>query len=129
PRGQAAVEKALEDAGAIEIQKVRRNLRMLYGISVVAPMMGLLGTVWGMIDAFRVTSAARGLGRPEMLAKGIYEALVATLAGLMVAIPVLVFYYYFVSKIERIVGEMNEISMAAVEHFVEIQESEAREAT
>ena len=125
PRGQAAVEKAMEDAGAIEIQKLRRNLRMLYGISVVAPMMGLLGTVWGMIDAFRVTSSARGLGRPEMLAKGIYEALVATLAGLMVAIPVLVFYYYFVSKIERIVGEMNEISIAFVDHFVELEKSEA----
>jgi biopolymer transport protein ExbB len=119
PRGQAAVEKALEDAGGIEIQKLRRNLRMMYGVSVVAPMMGLLGTVWGMIGAFRVTSSARGLGRPEMLAKGIYEALVATLAGLMVAIPVLVFYYYLVSKIERIVGEMNEISIAFMDHFLE----------
>jgi len=127
PRGQDAVEKAIEDAGAIEIQKLRRNLRMMYGVSVVAPMMGLLGTVWGMIEAFRVTSSARGLGRPEMLAKGIYEALVATLAGLLVAIPVLIFYYYFVSKIERIVSEMNEISLAFVDHFIDSERSEAAE--
>src|SRR5215210_7021057 len=119
PLGPAAVERAIEDTGANEVQKLRRNMRMMYGVSVVTPMLGLLGTVWGMITAFRITSSASGLGKPELLAKGIYEALVCTLAALMVAIPILMIYYYFVAKIERYVGELNERSLEFTDHFMD----------
>jgi biopolymer transport protein ExbB len=122
PQGHAAVERAIDDAGSVEVQKLRRNLKMMYGVSAVAPMLGLLGTVWGMIDAFRITSSSRGLGRPELLAKGIYEALVCTLAGLMVAIPMLMFYYYFSAKVERTLGEMNDVSLEFVEHFLDAEQ-------
>lgn len=115
PQGEEAVEQGIEDAGANEVAKLRRNLRILYGVSAVAPMLGLLGTVWGMIEAFQVASA-KGLGQAERLASGIYAALVTTLAGLTVAIPVLIFYYYFTDKIERIVSEMNDVSEEFVEH-------------
>lgn len=117
--GHAATEKALEDAGAAEVHKLRRNLRMLYGVSVVAPMMGLLGTVWGMIRAFRATTEQQALGRPDILATGIYEALVTTLAGLMVAIPVLLFYYYFSGRIEAAVSDLNDAANEFVERFVD----------
>ena len=113
-RGEKAVEEAVEDAGSNEISKLRRNLRMLYAIAAVAPMLGLLGTVWGMIQAFQVASQ-QGLGRATSLAKGIYEALVTTFGGLIVAIPVLIFYYYFLGKIERIVHEMNDLSVELIE--------------
>ena len=117
-KGEAGVEQAIEDAGANEISKLRRNLRMLYGVAAVAPMLGLLGTVWGMIQAFQVTSQA-GLGdRGEKLATGIYEALVTTFGGLIVAIPALIFYYHFLSKIDAIVHEMNEQSIEFVEHYI-----------
>jgi biopolymer transport protein ExbB len=119
PHGAAATEKAIEDAGDNELHKLRRNMRMLYGVAAVAPMMGILGTVWGLIEAFRVATAHRGLGQPELLATGIYEALVTTLAGLMVAIPVLMFYYYFSGKIEQVVVDMNDASAEFVEHFLE----------
>jgi len=82
-------------------------------------MLGLLGTVSGMIDAFRVTASAAGLGKAELLAKGIYEALVCTFAGLLVAIPILFVYYYFISKIERYVSEMNELSIDFADHFLD----------
>ena len=119
PQGHIAVERAVEDTGSNEVQKLRRNMRMMYGVTVVTPMLGLLGTVWGMIDAFRVTASAQGLGKPELLAKGIYEALVCTLAALMVAIPILMIYYYFIAKIERLVGEMNEHSIEFADHFLD----------
>ena len=119
PQGHAAVERAVEDTGGAEVQKLRRNMRMMYGLTVITPMLGLLGTVWGMIDAFRITASAQGLGKPELLAKGIYEALVCTLAALMVAIPILMVYYYFVAKIERYVSEMNELSIDFADHFLE----------
>ena len=115
--GELAVERAIEDAGANEVSKLRKNLRMLYGVSGVTPMLGLLGTVWGMIQAFQVASAG-GLGRAENLAKGIYEALVTTFGGLMVAIPALIFYYYFLGRIDDIVHEMNETSVDFVEHYM-----------
>jgi biopolymer transport protein ExbB len=116
PQGEEAVERAIEDAGANEVAKLRRNLRTLYSISVVSPMLGLVGTVSGMIAAFQV-AARGGMGKAELLAGGIYEALITTLGGLSVAIPVLISYYYFLGKIDRIVAEMNDIS----ERFLEEQ--------
>jgi biopolymer transport protein ExbB len=119
PQGQAAVERAVEDSGGVEVQRLRRNMRMLYGLTVITPMLGLLGTVWGMIDAFRVTASAAGLGKAELLAKGIYEALMCTFAGLLVAIPILLVYYFFIARIERYVIEMNELSIDFADHFLE----------
>ena len=119
PQGPAAVERAVEESGGVEVQKLRHNMRMMYGLTVITPMLGLLGTVSGMIDAFRVTASAEGLGKAELLAKGIYEALVCTYAGLLVAIPILFVYYYFIRKIERYVAEMNELSIDFADHFLE----------
>ena len=116
-RDEESVEQHIEDAGANEVAKLRRNLRMLYGVAAVAPMLGLLGTVWGMIQAFQVASL-KGLGRAEALATGIYEALVTTFAGLCVAIPALIFYYHFLGKIERIVSQMNDVSVEFLEHYI-----------
>ena len=116
-RGEQAVEGAIEDAGTNEVSKLRKNLRMLYGVAGVSPMLGLLGTVWGMIMAFLVASVG-GLGRAENLATGIYEALVTTFGGLLVAIPALIFYYYFLGRIDGILHEMNETSVEFVEHYL-----------
>jgi biopolymer transport protein ExbB len=113
---QETVERAIEDAGGIEVLRLRRYLRLLYGVSAVAPMIGLLGTVWGMIKAFQVAAVA-GLGKAGLLAEGIYIALVTTFAGLVVAIPVLMFYYYFQGKIDDVVHEMNDVTVDFLEHY------------
>ena len=113
---EEAVERAIEDAGGIEVLRLRRFLRLLYGVSAVTPMIGLLGTVWGMIKAFQVAAVA-GLGKAELLVEGIYIALVTTLAGLVVAIPVLMFYYYFQGKIDDVVHEMNDVTMDFLDHY------------
>jgi biopolymer transport protein ExbB len=107
PRGYAAAEKAIEDAGANEALKLRQNMRFLYSLGSVATLLGLIGTIWGMIKAFQVASIM-GPGHTEQLSEGIYEAMVNTFAGLAVAIIVTVFYYYFVGRIERLIGEMND---------------------
>ncbi len=117
PRGIESIEQGIEDAGANEVAKLRRNLRMLYGVAAVAPMLGLLGTVWGLIEAFR-EAEDKGFGQAQAFAGGIYEALVTTFAGLCVAIPVLVAYYYFLSKIDKLVSDLNEVSESFVERFV-----------
>jgi biopolymer transport protein ExbB len=114
--GPAAVEEAIEDVGANEVSKMRRNLRLLFGVAAVSPMIGLLGSVSGMIRSFQVASL-QGVGKAELLSKGIYEALVCTFGGLLVAIPTLIFYYYFLNKIDSIVTEMNDVSQDFLLHY------------
>ena len=107
PRGPAAADKAMEDAGANEALKLRRNIRMLYAIGSVATLLGLIGTISGMIKAFQIASGG-GMGKAELLAKGIYEAMVCTFGGLAVAIVCTAFYYWFLGRIEKLVSEMND---------------------
>ncbi len=107
PRGLTAAEKAIEDAGANEALKLRRNMRFLYAIGSVATLLGLIGTIWGMIKAFQVAAVA-GVGRVDQLSTGIYLAMVNTFSGLAVAIVVTLFYYLLIGRIERLISELNE---------------------
>jgi biopolymer transport protein ExbB len=94
-------EKAVEDVALREVRGLAAELRPIYLVYVIAPLLGLLGTVWGMILAFANIAAYRGLGKPELLAEGIYQALVTTAAGLVIAIPALVAYHYLKGRVER----------------------------
>jgi len=107
PRGHDAAEKAIEDAGANEALKLRRNMRLLYAIGSVSTLLGLIGTISGMIKAFQ-SAAASGTPDVNKLSTGIYEAMVNTFGGLAVAIVVTIFYYYFVGRIEKLISEMND---------------------
>jgi len=102
-------EKAVEDAGAREVRRLSTNLRPLVVIAVIAPLLGLLGTVLGIIQAFTNVAYRSGLGRPELLAGGIAQALVTTAAGLIIAIPCQAAYYYFRGRIDRFVGRAEDL--------------------
>ena len=97
------VEKAVEDAGSREVRRLSANLRPLVVVAMIAPLLGLLGTVWGMIAAFSNLAVDEGLAQPELLASGISEALVTTAAGLAIAIPSQAAYFYYKSKIDAFV--------------------------
>ncbi len=102
PRGSAEVEKRLVEAGLRETSLLRGRLKVLAFVVGVSPMLGLLGTIFGMITAFRTVAASPdALGRAELLAGGIYEALVTTAAGLLVAIPVMLIHSLLSSMAER----------------------------
>lgn len=101
------IEKALEDTAAREMTALKARIRPLTVAGNVAPLIGLLGTVVGMLEAFRTASQA-GLGKAELLAKGIYLALETTVAGLIIAIPAMLFASWFHSKAERYMREMDE---------------------
>jgi biopolymer transport protein ExbB len=107
PRGWPAAEKAIEDEGGNQALKLRHNMRLLYALGSVSTLLGLIGTISGMIKAFQVAAVA-GVGRVDQLSTGIYEAMVCTFAGLAVAIVVTTFYYYLVGRIERLVSEIND---------------------
>jgi biopolymer transport protein ExbB len=110
------IERAIEGAGQHEASLMNSNLRVLGAVANITPMMGLLGTVFGMIKAFNVISQS-GTGNPGLVASGISEALVTTAAGMVVGIPALVLYHYFRGKIDRYVFEMEEISFQLVEEL------------
>ncbi len=110
------IERAIEGAGQHEASLMNSNLRVLGAVANITPMMGLLGTVFGMIKAFNVISLS-GTGNPGLVASGISEALITTAAGMVVGIPALAFYHYFRGKIDRYVFEMEEISFQLVEEL------------
>lgn len=117
PRGEAYVEKALEDTGGNELDKMKRSLHWLGAIASIAPLLGLLGTVIGMMEAFAATSLVVG-SKSEMLARGIYVALITTAAGLSIAIPVVVLYQYLTAKVDGMVDEINELGSEFLEFYV-----------
>lgn len=105
---------AMEEAGEREMWGLERLAKPLSIIAGVAPLLGLLGTVWGMIMAFDVVAQKGALGDPKELAEGIATALLTTLAGLSVAIPCYVLYHYFRDKSDRLVVEIEETASRVV---------------
>jgi len=93
---------AIDDAVRSEIPLLERNLYILTTAATVAPLLGLLGTVLGMIKTFQAASMS-GLGNPQMLAEGISEALYNTAGGLLVAIPCIIANNHFRSRVERLI--------------------------
>ncbi len=103
------LESATAETCQREADRMYHNVRWLSLATTVAPLMGLLGTVWGMIIAFyNTTLPGAGKNKSELLAEGIYIAFVNTLGGLAVAIPAVIFAYYFEGRITNLVGRVEE---------------------
>lgn len=103
------VEQAMDSAGKIELGFLERGLVLLATVATVAPLLGFLGTVWGMIEAFGAIEAA-GQVEATLVASGIKIALITTAAGLLIAIPINIAYNYFVTRIDQLIVDMDEAS-------------------
>ncbi len=114
-RPSVEVEQAVLDAGEREGNILRRNMRLLNAISNVSPLLGLLGTVMGMIQAFNDIAGAQAMGRPDLLAGGISQALLTTAAGLLVAIPAYLLYMFFLGRTDKLMMEMDLHAQRLVE--------------
>jgi len=120
PRPQ--IVEAIEDASLYEIPRLEKNLTALATIAHVSPLLGLLGTVTGMVRCFQVIQAKATTFHPVSpgdLAGGIWEALLTTVAGLIVAIPTFVAYNYLVSRINHYILEMEKASTELVNFLTE----------
>lgn len=117
--GLERMEKAIEDGGSIEMAFLEKGMIWLSTIISIAPLLGFLGTVSGMIRAFSAI-ARRGDVEPSIVAGGISEALITTAAGLAVAILIQAFYNFFASRIDKIVIDMEESSIALVDTLVDM---------
>ena len=100
------IETSIENVGKIEIYNLEKNLSLLATISGAAPMIGFLGTVTGMIQAFISIAEEEGAVSPKILSSGIYEAMLTTAAGLFVGIIAYLSYNYLVSRVEKLIHKM-----------------------
>ena len=115
-RGMALldVERAIEDQGRKELERMRGNVRPITLMAHVSPLLGLFGTVVGIIESFQQVAKV-GMGKPESLAGGIAMALVATLAGLAVAIPGLVLASWLLRRVRRLIAAIDDVVTPLVE--------------
>lgn len=111
-----SLEEKGKEVAILQIKKLERNMWLLNLVANTSPLLGLLGTVTGMIQAFNSISKF-GTGDPSILAKGISEALYTTAGGLMVAIPCMIFYNYFNKKIDLIISDMEKTSTELLNYF------------
>ncbi len=120
--GPEKVKEAIENAGREEVYHLEKRLALLASVAGIAPMLGFLGTVTGMIAAFHAVETAGGVVSPADLAGGVWEALLTTAFGLIVGIPALMIYNYFVTRVQQFVHEMEVTST----EFIDMLEGLAR---
>lgn len=113
-RPAVEVEQAVLDAGERASNGLRKYVRVFNAVSTISPLLGLLGTVFGMIKAFNDISSSDAMGRPELLSRGISEALITTAAGLSIAIPALVCYLFFLSRVDQLIIELDALGQEVV---------------
>lgn len=105
------IEASIENVGKLEVFKLERNLPTLATIAGAAPMIGFLGTVIGMVQAFIAISQEEGSVSPKLLSSGIYTAMITTVAGLIVGIIAYLAYNYLVSRVQKVIHKMEYTSI------------------
>jgi len=110
------IHRSVREAGSRVLVRLRKRMRLLSSLPQVATMLGLLGTIFGMIKTFQAVAASgQSLGKTEMLAKGIFEAWTNTAAGLIVAIPTLVAYHILMGRIDGAAVELDAVAVEWIE--------------
>ncbi len=124
------IKELIEDQGRQEVRHLERGLTILETIAVISPLLGLLGTVLGMIQVFTVIQE-QGIGQASALSGGISEALVTTVTGLFIGIPVLIFYNLFTKKAENFVLDIEKYSNFLIQklHHIKNDPVEKNETT
>jgi len=116
-RPQVEIEQAAIDACERELNHLRRYRRVFNGVATIGPLLGLLGTVFGLIRSFNDVASAGAMGRPDLLAKGFGEALITTAMGLLVAIPAMLLHSYFTSRVDRLAMRLDEACQQVIDEI------------
>lgn len=116
------IRSAIANAGIVEIPALEAHLPILETIGKIAPLLGLLGTITGMLTAFNVIALKPGGARPDELAGGISQALITTVAGLSIAIPVVTAYSFFRSRIDNYINEVEIAANDLIENLLLLED-------
>jgi biopolymer transport protein ExbB len=120
------IEQAAIDACERELNHLRRYRRVFNGVATIGPLLGLLGTVFGLIRSFNDVAASGAMGRPDLLARGFGEALITTAMGLLVAIPAMVLHWTFTSRVDRLAMRLDETCQQVIDEISQEALAESR---
>jgi len=115
------IEASIENVGKLEIFKLEKNLSSIATIAGAAPMMGFLGTVIGMVEAFIAIAQEEGTVSPKLLSSGIYTAMITTVAGLVVGIIAYLAYNFLVTRVQKVIHKMEYTSIEFIDLLQEPQ--------
>jgi len=118
-RPAVEIEQAAIDACERELNHLRRYRRVFNGVATIGPMLGLLGTVFGLMQSFNDVASAGAMGRPDLLARGFGEALITTAMGLLVAIPAMVLQSFFTGRIDRLAIRLDAVCQQVIDAISE----------
>ena len=111
-----------QEAGQLEVPRMERNLRALYGIAIIAPLVGMLGTVSGLTKTFMEMNKEKGFASAAEMSGGVYESLLTTALGLSIAIPVYLFYLFFYGRVKRMVHRIERTGVEMVNIICDARE-------
>jgi biopolymer transport protein ExbB len=125
-RPAVEIEQAAIDACERELNRLRRYRRVFNSVATISPLLGLLGTVFGLIRSFNEVAAAGAMGRPDLLAGGFGEALITTAMGLLVAIPAMILHSVFTSRVDRLAMRLDETCQQVIDAISQEAQGEPR---
>lgn len=112
----------VREAGQLEVPRIEKNIRAILSVALLAPLIGMLGTMLGMVDAFQRVSEQGGISSPAELSSGVLTALITSVMGLTVAVPMYVFYLYFVGRSKRLVSRIERAGIEIVNMIADARE-------
>lgn len=113
------------EAGQLEVPRIEKNLRGLYTVALVAPLVGMMGTVMGLIETFSGMQERAGFSSAKMINDGVHESLITTALGLMVAVPAYLFYMYFLGRAKRMVHRIERAGIEMVNVVCDAREAKS----
>jgi biopolymer transport protein ExbB len=118
------LKDVVQEAGQLEVPRIEKNIRAILAVALLAPLVGMLGTMLGMVDAFQRVSEQGGATGPTDLTSGVLTALITSVVGLTVAVPMYVFYLYFVGRSQRLVSRLERVGIEIVHLIADAREEE-----
>ncbi len=114
----------VRETAQLEVPKIEKNIRAILAVALMAPLVGMLGTMLGMVDAFQRVDEQGGFSGPGELSSGVMTALITSVVGLTVAVPMYLFYLYFVGRSKRLVGRLERAGIEIVHMIADAREEE-----
>lgn len=118
------LREVVQEAGQLEVPKIEKNIRGILGVSLLAPLVGMLGTLVGMLETFQKVSEKGGFSGPAELSAGVFSALITSVIGLTVAVPMYLFYLYFLGRAKRLVHRIERAGIEIVNLIADAREEE-----
>lgn len=121
---RADLRDVVQEAGQLEVPRIEKNIRAILGAALLAPLVGMLGTMLGMLETFQKVSQEGHFSGPTELSAGVFTALITSVIGLTVAVPLYLFYLYFLGRAQRLVHRIERAGIEIVHLIADAREEE-----